>query len=185
MQVTTAQLADIPGIMSVLQENLLANRSHLSEATLSESGFLLHGFDAEELTQSIANKDHIILVAKENRAVMGYAIGYILSDGRPEWFSRIEAPESTLTALTQHKILHYRHIAKIPGTKQVGTSLLNSLVKMAQAKQCRYIIAEIAKNPLHNQISTVFHEKMGFRLVGVVRDNHNILHYNGLYLKML
>src|SRR5262245_26930776 len=185
MHATTAQLSDIPAILSVLQKNLLANRSNLPEATLSKLGFLLHGFDAEELNRSIACEDHIILVAKENKEVVGYAIGYILNDERPDWFSRIEAPERILTALIQHKILHLRHIAKIPGTKRIGTWLLNSLLTMAAEKQCRYVIAKIAKSPLCNQASTIFHEKMGFHQAGIVRDKNNAQHYFGLYLRAL
>src|SRR3989338_209005 len=96
LEIKEAGLEDVLGIISVLKENLLPmelldkeKRDFYLKSVgkkiedFSEKGFLVNSFSEEDLENVISDKEkHIILVAKENEEVVGYAMTYDLKNWR-------------------------------------------------------------------------------------------------------
>lgn len=56
--------------------------------------------------------------------------------------------------------------------------MMKALLAEAKSRHCQYIICKIAKSPFFNKASYCFHQKMGFKSIGIVRDKENS---NGIY----
>ena len=57
-KIRAAEINDIPGIISVLERNLLAFKKALDIETLEKKGFLIQGFTPEEAKVPILDKEH-------------------------------------------------------------------------------------------------------------------------------
>lgn len=178
-----ANLNDVPGIMAVLEQNLMTNKINVDEKILQEKGFLLKAFTADELrTAIIDDNNHIVLVAAQADTVFGYALSYDLYHVQPDWLSAINVPDKIKKILTTAQVIYHRHIAKDANTKAVGHGLLNTLTVEAQNRGYKYILCFIAHTPIKNHASIRLHEKLGFTEVGtkIVKDG-----MHGVYLKEL
>lgn len=108
-------------------------------------------------------------------------------DFRPDWFSRIESTSEMMNLISSGKGLHLRHIAVIKGfgNKKIGRQLLCFLLEEVKSRGCDYAICKIAKQPIHNKASVIFHEKMGFCPIGTVKDKKDPGRIFFLYFKQL
>jgi hypothetical protein len=183
-QIKFAKIKNIPGIINVLQKNLIANQKSLSNEILEEKGFLIHGFTSEDIKASIADKKHsIVSVSIEENEVIGYIIGCNITQLNAEFQKKLSAISNKMDDLiSSKKTLYYRQIAKLPEKTNAGTGLFQFLLDTATNQGYQYIICQIAHAPLKNKPSIEFHKKFGFDCVGSNQDKEVTL---GIYLKQL
>lgn len=171
-QIRFAKLNDIPEIISVLEQNLLAFKKNLDTNTLEQQGFLIHGFTPEEAKTSILDKDYsIFLISTENNEVIGYAMGCDIT--------KLKEPP---TPVSSEKTFYLKHIAKKPDKNNVGKELLRTLFELAKEKGYKNIICQIAHKPLQNKASITFHEKLGFMCISEGQEEDKTF---GVYLKKI
>lgn len=183
MEVTRATREDVPGIMAVLSQNLLSNKSNKDPCILQQSGFLIHGFTAEELIDCMNDAGSIVLVAKTDGMVSGYAIELPCTI-LPPWLQALKSAPQLHSLLSEPaKVLYHRHIAKLPNYAGVGSPLLQSVISEAKAKDYRYILCQIVLAPYLNRPSITLHEKFGFK--AVLRTSGTEGFVSGCYLKQL
>jgi hypothetical protein len=73
-----AQEGDIPGIISILERNLITHKVHNIDQ-LEQSGFLINGFTPSDAKNAILDKNNFIyLVSTEHNEVIGYAMGCVM-----------------------------------------------------------------------------------------------------------
>lgn len=163
-----AENKDISGIMEVLESNLIANRKSIKKDILEQSGFLIHGFTAEEMQKFMADEgNYICLVSREQDVVIGYIIACDLRMVEAGLYEKLNrSPEKTL---------YYKHIAKLPNKKNVADKLLQFLVDEAKRRGYKKIVCLISEDPLENKPSKLFHEKFGFVKKGRITDEDLIL----------
>lgn len=205
LEIKEAEIEDIDGITSVLEENLLPKELldkekrdvylKNSEKTLedfSKEGFLVKQISKDEIGNTILDKkNHITLTAKENNEVVGYALTYNLEKWRqlyPEWEKVVELfNEKEREAILESKdVLYFRHIATKKSHKNKGLGVRIEYKVFAQARQKQYnkVIGEILDYPIKNEASIKYNEKIGFKKVGITRESKNDLVW-GLYKKGL
>lgn len=187
MDTRITKLADtenIPGILNVLQQNLIARQKALSDDILERQGFLIHSFTHQDLMASIFDKEnYIVSIAAEEDEVVGYTMGCNVKSLDPILQSKfVTASDKIKDIIFTKKVLYHRHIAKLLNKKNVGKQLLEFLVEHAISQNYQYMICQIAHSPIQNKKSILFHEKFGFVLMGSCQDKE--LTY-GIYLKKL
>lgn len=177
-----AELANIPGIIAVLEQNLIANR--IADVDLEKTGFLVHGFTSDEAKEIITDKtNYVAFVALEDEEIVGYTMGCNIKQLQPKIQTKFAAISQELNyLLSREKIFYYRHIAKKPTTKQVGQELLQSLLAEVKHQNYHSVICQIVQKPLKNAASLAFHARFGFECMGMVQDEKYSL---GVYLKLL
>ena len=179
-EVKNAEMHDIPGIIHVLNKNLISHNKTLPSHELEKTGFLIHAFTHEDAEAAIADKDNFIfLISTENDDVIGYALGCAVTKIKSLHKRKISVSQEIENIISSGKAFYLRHIAKAPGKNQVGTELLRALLNQTKNAGYHYIICQIAHNPLRNKASIAFHEKMGFTCVGTAKDDDNEF---GIYL---
>jgi len=173
--------SDIDGVLSLLQESLLPNEISDSEREkLMTKGFIVYPVDKNDLSEAIIDEEnHISLVAHDNKNnVLGYVLAYDLNTWRKhkvEWEDRIDAPDEIKSLLADNKVLYFRHIVAKTGQNGIGVKLEYELFKEAKRKKFEYIIGEILKSPVPNDISLRFHEGLEFRQTGTIQYDDNTL----------
>jgi hypothetical protein len=182
--VVRANSKTISGMMDVLHSNLVANKEASEKITMGENGFLIHGFTREEAEAFALDREHyIVLNAVDEDHVVGYTIGCQVKILHPEFQAQMALVSPELSAILQNnRVLYLRHIAKLPGTKRVGTALLSELLHIAKQQHYDYVFCKIAHKPVLNKASISFHEKFGLRLLGVAEEDGHVF---GVYLKAL
>jgi len=180
--VSPAHFADIPGILTVLKQNLIGPTNPFTPSS-ENTGFLIHSFTAEEVAEWIKDEENaIVLVSKKaDGVVVGYAVSFNL-EKLPQYLQdKFLAAISNIDKLSPStKILYYRHIAKTPGEKQIGKALLESVLHKANLQNYQYVVCQIVHEPVFNLVSAEFHKKMGFCLVTTYKDGNLTL---GIYFK--
>lgn len=179
-QIRLARLGDIPGILEVLAQNHIANKS---PSELEDTGFLLHGFNAADLKKVLAEEtQHILMVAIENEQVIGYALSYDKKVSDPSWFTHIVIDKKEDEAIFNSKnTLYHRHIARLANYPGTGAQLLKALLHEANVRAYQHVFCQIVHAPHYNKPSIAFHQSMGFRLIG--KQNSDAEY--GIYLKSL
>lgn len=179
-----AKVDSIPGILSVLEENLIANQKQLPTHILEQNGFLIHSFTADDAKAAILNKDHfIVLISTENTDIIGYTIGCNISRLKKDFQDKLAAVSSEINdIISSQKSFYHRHIAKKLTKKNVGTQLLEQLITETKHMDYKYIICQIAHEPFRNKASIALHQKLGFEYCGCTQNENLIL---GVYLKKL
>lgn len=173
--------SDIDGVLSLLQESLLPDKISDSEREkLMMKGFIVYPVDKNNLSEVIADEEnHISLVARgNNNNMLGYVLAYDLNIWRRHkagWDARIDAPDEIKSLLTDNKVLYLRHIVAKKEHEGIGVKLEYKLFKEAKRKKFEYIIGEILKKPVPNNISLRFHEGLEFRQVGTMQYDDNTL----------
>jgi L-amino acid N-acyltransferase YncA len=146
-----AIVSDIPEIMTILQENLLSNLSHLDQNSLESRGFIIFGFNEYDLKKMIEDKKNfMVLIAQECQQIIGYTI----------CFDDKDSPQ---------KLLYYKHIAILPNKKGVAKQLMQAIIDKAYKSYYQGIICHIALYPIKNCVSIAFHEKYGFKLLSTIQ----------------
>jgi hypothetical protein len=183
-QICRADLCDIPGILSVLHQNLLVNQTHKNPEFLAKTGFLIHGFTETEAQSAILDRENgIFLVAKKADRVVGYAMGYhtkILKLAAREKLTLVSP--SLREILSSGAVFYFRHIARKSGHATVGAWLLEQLLMETKEGGYSHLVCQISHRPFRNQASISFHEKRGFSCVGETPVDDSIF---GVYLKKL
>jgi len=204
LEIKEAGLEDVLGIISVLKENLLPmelldkeKRDFYLKSVgkkiedFSEKGFLVNSFSEEDLENVISDKEkHIILVAKKNDEIVGYALTYDLEawrERKPDWEKTVELINKTEGQMFENKkVLYFRHIVtkQFPKNKGIGATLEYKIFSAAKQKGYKEIIGEALEYPIENKASIDFHRKIGFKKIGTVKESKNDLIW-GLYKKDL
>lgn len=175
-RVRLAEINDIPGIISVLEQNLISYKKALTTDILEQTGFLINGFTYEDAKAAILDKDNFIfLISTENDNVIGYATGCNVKKLKSIYQEELAAVSSEVRNIVfSEKAFYLRHIAKKIDTKHVGKELLQTLLDQAIYAGYEYIICVIAEKPIQNKASKIFHEKVGFRCAGYNQDGDRI-----------
>lgn len=182
--VRKAENKDISGIMSVLEQNLIANKTIKKPENLEQTGFLINSFSPDDARSAITDEDNFIfLVSTENDDVIGYVVGCDVKKLNPifqEELSSVSAEVRNMIA--SEKILYHRQIAKKIDKSNVGGGLLLQLIENSKRAGYNYIICIIAEKPIQNKASKNFHQKNGFICVGFIQG---IDKTSGVYLKKI
>ena len=168
IRVRRAKLAEIPGIMAILEQHFVSTRDTLVAADMEKSGFLLSQFTDDEARAAINNKaDFVVLVATPGDTVMGYAIGCTVKKLNPMNRERLASISPELHhAIFSEKVFFLRHIAKKSADNRVGSQLLEAIEVEANVAGYHHILCSIAHLPLENKRSKAFFEKHGFSCAG-------------------
>jgi len=182
MKVKPAELNDIPGILAVLHKNLVANKKSAELENMEDKGFLINGFTEEELQTYLNDKQNYIVLAAhdDNNTILGYTIGYDSQKLPADLYDQFNLIFPDI--LQTNKILYLRHIAKLPLTKHVGSTLLKTLLEQARKKNYQYMVCQIAEHPHQNTVSKKFHEKFEFKRIGSGEVKG---HTFGIYIRKL
>ena len=179
--VKPAELNNIAGIINVLHQNLVEHKKSAELETISQQGFLIQAFTTEDLNTYLDDKEnYTVLVSCEGNNIVGYTIGHHIQKLSGEFGADFKKTLSTLW--DSQKILYLKHIAKLPGLKQVGPALLEQLLKNAIQQGYQYVTCAIAEHPIKNIPSINFHTKFGFERVG---NAHFKQYTYGIYLRKL
>ncbi len=159
--------SDIEEILAILKSRLVdVNDPKIFNSELENKGFLIGNVERDELEKLILDqKNNLILVAKEGDEVLGYLIAQRLSE-------IVDSKKAVVSCLKLHKIddlqkvIYYRQIATKPQSKNIGSLLLEELLKKAKEIDCEYVVCRIVGEPVNNQKSISFHKKFGFKQIG-------------------
>lgn len=166
-----ARKSDAVGIVEVLQANLISikNVAENSKTDLEERGFLLGALTKEEMENYIADqKNKMVFVLKNGEKVFAYlsACDFAKSD------EKMREELSSFPEIKKfQKILYYHQIAKLPEVRNAGKKLLAAMLEEAGDRGYEAVLCRIAHQPIQNKASTAFHEKYGFKLVGMQGKN--------------
>ncbi len=170
--VDTAGHPDIDGILVVQNENLRSslNERGIKDEDLPERGFLISPLSAEELTEIISEPEsHLLLVARSEEKIEGYALGYDLDKWKkedPMWEKQLVFRKRKTLPLG--KTLYFRHVAVAPEIKGrgVGRMMEHDFFEEAKRRGYQYIIGEILRDPVVNKRSMDVHKTSGFEVIG-------------------
>lgn len=167
-KVRKAEIRDIPGIISVLEQNLISNKKVENIDILTWSGFLINRFSPEDAEFAIVDEDNFIfLVSTEDNDIIGYIIGCDVKKLNPHYQQELFSISAELkNIISLEKTIYLRHIAKKIDKKSVGKELLKNFLDYSNYKGYKYIICSIAQAPIENKASKNFHEKNGFVCLG-------------------
>lgn len=179
-----AEAKDIPGIIFILEQNLISHQKVQNIKNLEQTGFLINGFSSDDAKSAIKDEDNFIfLVSTENDDVIGYAIGCNIKILKPIFQEELSSISSEIRdMIASKKILYLRHIAKKINKNNVGKGLLQHLSEYSKHVSYKYIICVIAEKPIQNKASKKFHEKNGFICIGF---HHGKDKTSGVYLKKI
>jgi len=163
-----AKIEDIPQILSIMEENLLATNKDKVTQELERDGFLLYRFTESELKDIINNhSDHLTIVLKSREEILGYAIGHNFQWYRSKnWEIVSSIPEKYIAILNSEKNYYHRQIAVKKGHKGIGNKILSTVFNKVLEQGFDNIIAEIVHKPFKNERSIACHQKMGFKIIG-------------------
>ncbi len=181
-QISRAELADLPGILSILNQNLLSKKEALDTTILQQQGFLIHGFTQEEAQGAIQDKENFVFVTtKENEDVIGYATGCNIKKLQPVFLEELDSVSPVLKEnLFSQKIFYLKHIAKKVGVQKVGPALFQKLLEFVKTAGYDQIVCQISHQPFKNNASISFHERLGFSCLGESRNEDTFF---GIYAK--
>lgn len=185
LEINKATEADFSGIINVLHYNLLSKKENADAPELSHTGFLVHGFDENDLKKYSTNEDALLITAKDNKKVVGYEIAYLMTDeDKKSLWEKCKFLDDISANLAATKILYHRHIAKLPEHKGVATLLMNELIAYGKHKKCENILCMIAQKPLHNLASEKFHSQYEFKQVASLFNSEEQKTY-GVFIKKI
>jgi predicted GNAT superfamily acetyltransferase len=171
---------EISQMIEICAQNLVENnRDKMSSDDFSNKGFLIGKLTKEDVQEMLANQDkHFVVAVKESENLQGYLTGCDLSESGIDFSLYVP----NLNKIEGAKFFYHKQIVKRPEAKNVGSKLLLSMFDEAKARGYSHVICRIVHQPFLNQSSISFHEKFGFKKVGEMSENNNVL---GIYLKEL
>ncbi len=179
-----AQEADIPGIVSVHESNLLEDgfpKGTVQKEDLAQRGFLVHGMKPDKFKAIITDVvHHSVLVAKENGEVVGYILAYDLVEWKkqnPEWSATVSVDEETRALLLGDGVLYVHQVARSPlhKGKEIGKKLEEDLFFAARRRGYHYLVAEILEQPIENAVSKKLHLSLGYDRRGSVKETDEMV----------
>lgn len=146
-QVRKAEVNDISGVISVLEQNLIANKATQKPEILEQTGFLINSFSFDDAKSAIEDKDNFIfLVSTNNNEIIGYTIACDVKKLNPVFQEDLSSVSAEIkNIISSEKKLYLRHIAKKVGESGIGKGLLQQLVDHSIHAGYRYIICVIAE----------------------------------------
>lgn len=175
------QPAELDGLLAVHEQNLIANKTLLSDQELSDQGFLIHPFAPEEI-ELIRNypERSIALVAREDSDIVGYIISFSLDEWKrmkPAWMATVEISKAEQEVTHDAKTLYVYQVARTPSHhgKDIGRKLEEELFCEADKRGYKYIIAEVLDLPIQNRVSIAMHHELGYVRIGSVHEGEHML----------
>jgi hypothetical protein len=160
---------DIPEILSIQSELLIENKQN--KENLEKEGFLVYPLDKPHLKSIILDKSNILLIALNNKQIVGYALSYDLGNWKKlksNWENQIKIDKSTKEEINSKKVIYFRHIARRKGFKGIGWELEKKMFNIIKQRNYQLILAEILESPYTNTISKELHKQRGFEKIGEV-----------------
>ncbi len=174
--------ADIPGILAVLEKNLLVNQDQSAVSALEQGGFLIMRHSTADLRSWIEDKkNHIVLVCKQGQEILGYVMACDWQALSAELRNKLEKLDSVKNILEAGPLLYHKQIAIHPGRKGLGGQLLRRLFESASEKGYHQLVCIIVQEPVFNQVSHAFHQKHGFKCIGHIQVDEM---KDGVYIKL-
>lgn len=167
-----AKAADIHGILSVQSKCHISAKRNASKSELEASGYLVYKASARHLASCIKGKRCIVLVARKNGKVSGYALTYPMKEWlriKPDWMGMAILRPKARALIENRRALYFRHIASLPGEGN-GEALERELFRRALKSGYSALIGEITLSPLRNRRSEEFHKSLGFKQSGSISD---------------
>ena len=202
MKINLATKTDVKPILAMLQEHLIDiddPQTHHQK----NGGFLIMNFSEQQITEMILDdKNNLVLVVKkddfeENAAEKAKEkydakedkmLGYLTSSRFGEISEDLQ--KNVLPYLQKEKIndlekvIYYRQIAvkTNSGVKNIGSFLIENFFREAKISGYQYAVCRIVLEPICNQKSISFHQKFGFKQIGIAKESGFV---SGVYLKDL
>jgi L-amino acid N-acyltransferase YncA len=168
IEIRPAEEGDISGILSIQNSFLLSN----NDETLENRGFLVYPITQGGLKEVILNKNDLLLVALNEKEIIGYALLYGLDEWKkfkPSWNRQILIDNQIKEVLSKNKTLYFRHIARKEGYPSLGKQLEEKAYVLARNTGYKFVIGEILEKPYSNKISKKVHEARGYKRIGEVK----------------
>ncbi len=171
---------EISQMIEICAQNLVENnRDKMSSNDFSNQGFLIRKLTKEDVKKMLSNQvKHLVFVAKEGENIQGYLTGCDVIESGFDFDLYVPS----LNKIAGGKFFYHKQIVKRFEAKNIGSKLLFSMFDEAKSRGYSHVICRIVHQPFLNQISISFHEKYGFKQVGEMFENNNVL---GIYLKKL
>ncbi len=171
---------EISQMIEICAQNLVENnRDKMSSDDFANKGFLIRKLTIEDVQEMLANQDrHFVIAIKDGENLQGYLTGCDAYESGIDFL--LYVPK--LNNIEGAKFFYHKQIVKRPEAKNVGSKLLLSMFDEAKSRGYSHVICRIVHQPFLNQSSISFHEKFGFKKVGEMTENKNVL---GIYLKEL
>jgi predicted GNAT superfamily acetyltransferase len=176
-----ACISDIPGIISVQDSVLMRNVSY--EAAL-KNGFLMYRIEPDDLEKVMSDSGNVVICYKTEAGVLGYILGYDLSNWRKlkfGWLEKIEVSEEVKSTIRNNRVAYLRHIARRIGHDGVGSKMLTEFIRICKGRGFSHIVCEILEHEPKNKVSLNFFVKeFGFVRIGQVDYGDGLIW--GVYL---
>ena len=178
LHIRTATINDIASINDICKLNVFENDPDIKK------GFVRHLFTYDELYNAIvSNEDYIAIVAERDNNIIAYTIACNWTQCETSLYADLVNIVKQNHLSINAKILYHWQIAKNPSIKlQVGKHLMNELFNQAIKMNYESILCQVVHEPICNQNSINFHEKIGFKKIGDISDN---TYKRGVYFKTL
>jgi hypothetical protein len=167
IEIRPAKEEDIPSILFIQDSFLLSN-----DDDLEKRGFLVYPITEFELKEIINNKNNLLLVALNEKEIIGYALLYDLDEWKrvkPSWNRQILIDDKIKDTLFKNRTLYFRHIARKEGYPSVGKQLEEKAYGLARNIGYKFVIGEILEKPYSNELSKKVHEARGYKRIGEVK----------------
>lgn len=156
VEISYAKEDDIPGIMNVFNELSVSNSKF--KLGSYQRGFLVYEPERQDLNKRVKDDSSIILVAKDNDQVVGYALAYDMKDWRkdnPNWGYNLEIDN-------EENSIFFKHIGRLQGYKKLGLRMEEKAEEIAKSKGYTKVYADISEG---NQLSQEVHKKRGYQKI--------------------
>lgn len=177
-EVMFATYQHIEEMASICAGQLVKNRKEEDAQSIKKSGFLIGELTKKQWQDIINDKENsLALILKRGEEVIGYLTGFDIIKTESEF------QEKVLFLLklkkSEKKIFYHSQIAKKPNSKNVGKPLTMAMIDEIKKRGYHSIVCKIVHQPIKNEASITFHEKLGFKCIGEI-DQENYL--RGIYL---
>ena len=165
-QRVTVRRADVSDITAV---ESIAHSLHLENTALSDRGFLVHLWSADEYRKFLRSGD-CLAVCTRRASVVGFALAFASNKKLGMFATWTHAVEWTALPLppTRGVLLDQVAVAPEHHRQRVGSSL----VKYVRSRFLSFkLYAEVLISPIENTVSMDFHRSLGFTPAGRRLDN--------------
>lgn len=162
--VRRADAFDITAVESI------AHSLYIENAALSDYGFLVHLWSADEYRKFLESGD-CLAVCTQHASVIGFALAFASNDKLGMFATWTHAVEWTTLPLPPTRGVLLDQIAVAPGHHRQGFG--SSLVEYIRSRFLSFeIYAEVLISPTENTVSMDFHRALGFAPAGRRLDNN-------------
>ena len=162
--VRRADTFDITAVESI------SHSLHIENAALSDCGFLVHLWSADEYRKFLESGD-CLAVCTQHASVVGFALAFASNAKLGMFATWTHAVEWTTLPLPPTRGVLLDQIAVAPGHHRQGFG--SSLVEYIRSRFISFnIYAEVLISPTENTVSMDFHRSLGFAPAGRRLDNN-------------